>query len=212
MRLLLASSNPGKLVEIQAVLADLPLELVLPEDIGLQLQVDESGGSYAENAALKARAYWQVSGMVTLADDSGLEVEALDGAPGLHSARFLPVPGAKDADRRAYLLERLRGIPVPAKCPGWPAQFRCCVAIADLKGEIQLAEGRCPGFIIREERGEHGFGYDPLFYIPKYGGTMAELGPEIKNRISHRARALQAARPILERMINEQGETKNAVR
>jgi XTP/dITP diphosphohydrolase len=203
MRILLASSNPGKIVEIQAVLADLPLELVLPEDFGLRLQVAETGSTYAENAALKARAYWQASRMITLADDSGLEVEALDGAPGLHSARFSPRPGAQDADRRAYLLEKLRGTPVPPGCPGWPAQFRCTVAIADLQGEIHLAEGHCSGFIIAEERGAHGFGYDPLFYIPRYGGTMAELGPEIKNRISHRSRALQAARPILERLLNE---------
>jgi XTP/dITP diphosphohydrolase len=204
MHILLASSNRGKIVEIQAVLSDLPLEMVLPADIGLQLQIEESGATYAENAALKARAYWQASGMITLADDSGLEVEALDGAPGLHSARFSPLPGAQDADRRAHLLKKLRGYPLPANSPGWPAQFHCWVAIADLKGEIQLAEGRCPGFIIDEERGAHGFGYDPLFYIPKYGGTMAELGPEIKNRISHRARALQAARPILEKLIQDQ--------
>lgn len=204
MRILLASTNPGKLIEIQAVLSDLPLELILPEDLGLQLQVEETGATYAENAALKARAYWQASGMITLADDSGLEVEALDGAPGLRSARFSPRPGATDADRRAYLLEKLRGVPVPPGCPGWPARFRCTVAVADLKGEVHLAEGQCPGYIISEERGSHGFGYDPLFYIPKYGGTMAELGPEIKNRISHRARALQAARPIFERLLSEE--------
>ncbi len=203
MRILLASSNPGKIIEIQAVLSDLPLELILPEEIGLRLEVDETGASYAENAALKARAYWQASGMVSLADDSGLEVDALDGAPGLRSNRFTSKPGAKDADRRAFLLEKLRGIPVPPGCPGWPARFRCAVAIADLHGRVHYAEGQCPGFIIREERGAHGFGYDPLFYIPKYGGTMAELGPEIKNRISHRARALQAARPILERLIED---------
>jgi len=203
VRILLASSNRGKIAEIQAVLSDLPLELLLPADIGMQLQVEESGETYAENAALKALAYWQASGMITLADDTGLEVEALDGAPGLHSARFSPKVGASDADRRAYLLEQLRGLPVPAGCPGWAAQFRCTVAIADLKGEVHLAEGRCPGYIITEERGAHGFGYDPLFYIPRYGGTMAELGPEIKNRISHRARALQAARPILEKLINQ---------
>jgi len=179
VRILLASSNRGKIAEIQAVLSDLPLELLLPADIGMQLQVEESGETYAENAALKALAYWQASVMITLADDTGLEVEALDGAPGLHSARFSPKVGASDADRRAYLLEQLRGLPVPAGCPGWAAQFRCTVAIADLKGEVHLAEGRCPGYIITEERGAHGFGYDPLFYIPRYGGTMAELGPEI---------------------------------
>lgn len=204
MRILLASTNPGKLVEIQAVLSDLPLDLILPADIGLELQVEESGQTYAENAALKARAYWQASRMVCLADDSGLEVDALDGAPGLHSARYSPKPGAQDADRRAYLLEQLRAYPVPEGQPGWPAQFRCTVAIVDLGGGLHLSEGHCPGFIIGEERGSHGFGYDPLFYIPRYGSTMAELGPEVKNRISHRARALQAARPILEKLIDQQ--------
>jgi len=203
MKLLLASTNPGKLVEIQAVLNGLPIELLLPADIGIKLQVEETGQTYAENAALKARAYWQASRLVSLADDSGLEVDVLDGAPGLHSARYSPKPGASDADRRAYLLEQLRGLRPPAGLPGWPAKFVCTVAIADLEGQIHLAEGFCPGFIITEERGTHGFGYDPLFYIPKYGGTMAELGPEIKNRISHRARALQAARPILEKLIKE---------
>jgi XTP/dITP diphosphohydrolase len=205
MRILLASTNPGKLVEIQAVLSDLPLELVLPTDIGVNLKVEESGLTYADNAALKAKAYWQASGMITLADDSGLEVEALNGEPGLRSARYSPKSNPSDADRRAYLLEKLRGIPVPEGSPGWPAQFRCTVAIADLDGQIQLAEGFCPGYIINEERGTTGFGYDPLFYIPRYGGTMAELGPEIKNRISHRARALQAARPILESLLNNVG-------
>lgn len=203
MKVLLASTNRGKLVEIQAVLNGLPLELVLPADLGLNLKVEETGQTYAENATLKAKAYWQASSLVTLADDSGLEVEALDGAPGLHSARYSPKPGAGDADRRAYLLEQLRGLRVPAGLPGWPAKFVCTVAIADLKGEIHLAEGFCPGYITTEERGTHGFGYDPLFYIPKYGGTMAELGPEIKNRISHRARALQAARPVIERLLRE---------
>lgn len=198
MRLLIASSNRGKLREIQAVLAGLPVELVLPADLGLALQVDETGATYAENAALKARAYCQASGLLTLADDSGLEVDALNGAPGLHSARFSPKPGASDADRRALLIHTLNGIPVPPGAPGWPAHFHCTVAIADPSGAVYFAEGRCDGFILTQERGHNGFGYDPIFFLPAEGATMAELSEERKNQTSHRARALQAALPILQ--------------
>ena len=210
MKLLIASTNRGKIHEIQAVLAPLALQLVLPEDVHLDLQVEESGHTYAENAALKARAYCQQSGLTCLADDSGLEVEALEGAPGLHSARFAPLPNAQDADRRAYLLERLRGIPYTPGIPGWRAHFHCTAAIATPQGELYFAEGRCDGYIINEERGQGGFGYDPLFYIPEYGQTMAELGADIKNQISHRARALQAARQILEKLIEAQAGAQGA--
>ena len=201
MRLLIASSNRGKLREIQAVLAGLPVDLVLPTDLGLALQVEESGATYAENAALKARAYCQASGLLTLADDSGLEVDALHGAPGLHSARFSPLPDASDADRRALLIQSLRGIPVAPGVPGWPAHFHCTVALAEPTGSLHTAEGRCDGFIIIQERGHNGFGYDPIFYIPEQRATMAELPSEVKNRISHRARALQAALPRLHSQI-----------
>ena len=203
MRLLIASSNRGKLREIQAVLAGLPVELVLPADLGLALQVDETGATYAENAALKARAYCQASGLLTLADDSGLEVDALNGAPGLHSARFSPKPGASDADRRTLLIHTLSGIPVPPGAPGWPAHFHCTVAVAEPTGALHTAEGRCEGFIITKERGHNGFGYDPIFFIPAEDATMAELPDERKNQISHRARALQAALPILQSYCND---------
>ncbi len=198
MRLLIASTNRGKLREIQAVLAGLPVDLVLPLDLGLTLQVDETGATYAENAALKARAYCQSSGLLTLADDSGLEVAALSGAPGLHSARYSPLPGASDADRRALLLQTLKEYPIPHGAPGWPARFHCTVAIAEPTGSLHFSEGRCDGFIIQQERGHNGFGYDPVFYLPEHHATMAELPEDVKNRISHRARALQAALPILQ--------------
>ena len=203
MRLLIASSNRGKLREIQAVLASLPVELVLPADLGLEIQVDETGATYAENAALKARAYCQASGLLTLADDSGLEVDALDGAPGLHSARFSPKPGASDADRRALLIDTLRPVPVPQGLPGWPAHFHCTVAVTEPTGALHTVEGHCDGFIITEERGHNGFGYDPIFYIPAEDATMAELPDGRKNQISHRARALQAALPILQSYCND---------
>ena len=196
MKLLLASNNKGKLRELQAILADLPLELVTPADINLDLDVFEDGATYAENASKKALAFAHASGLVCIADDSGLEVDALDGAPGLYSARYSSKPGASDADRRAYLLQNLNGKPRP-----WTARFRATVAIAGPEGSVQIAEGICPGEIIPEERGTGGFGYDPIFFMPELGQTMAELSDETKNRLSHRARAVQAAKPILMRLF-----------
>lgn len=192
MRLLIASSNKGKLIEIMELLQDVQVEAVLPADIGLTLEVEEDGATYAENAAKKALAYCTASGLVTLADDSGLEVAALGGKPGLHSARFSGKPAATDADRRQYLLSRLAGHARP-----WPAVFRSTVAIALPDGEIFTMEGECRGEIIPEERGSGGFGYDPIFLMEGLGRTMAELSLEEKNRVSHRARAILAARPAL---------------
>jgi XTP/dITP diphosphohydrolase len=199
--LLIASTNPGKLVEIQAIIPSLQLsqyvKLLLPSHLGIQLQVIEDGNTYAENAALKALAFSQASHLLTLADDSGLEVDALDGQPGIHSARYSNKPGATDADRRGYLLDKLRSIPRP-----WPARFRCVVALATPTGELYYSEGICSGEIIDEERGNSGFGYDPIFLIPEYNQTMAELGLAIKNTISHRARAIIEARAVLETLLS----------
>jgi XTP/dITP diphosphohydrolase len=195
-KLLLASNNPGKLGEIRALLGDLPLELITPTQLGLQLVVEENGQTYAENAALKAKSFARVTGLLTLADDSGLEVQALGGLPGIHSARFSSKPGATDADRRRYLLECLASQPPP-----WEAQFRCVIALAMADGQARFAEGICPGQIIPEERGDNGFGYDPIFFLPELGRTMAELTMQEKNRLSHRARAVLAARPILVEML-----------
>jgi XTP/dITP diphosphohydrolase len=196
MELLLASNNQGKLKEIQALLAALPLRILVPDDLGLQIEVDEAGSTYRENAALKAHAFAKASGLVSLADDSGLEVETLGGAPGLHSARFSPLPNADDADRRKKLIDKLGGFQQP-----WKARFHCTIAVANPDGAIQFSEGFCNGEIIWEERGEGGFGYDPIFLLPELGKTMAELELEEKNEISHRARAVQAARPILLTML-----------
>ena len=162
-KLLLASENPGKLLEMQSLLVDLPVELLIPAQIGLSLAVEENGKTYADNAALKALAYTRISGLVTLADDSGLEVDALGGRPGLYSARFAPVPNATDADRRAYLLQQLNGMLQP-----WLAHFHCTVAIAEPAGSLYFAEGECQGKIIAEERGQEGFGYDPIFFLPEF--------------------------------------------
>ncbi len=192
MRILLASSNKGKLNEILDLLQDVPLKVLLPGDLGIGLEVEEDGKTYAENALKKALAYCAASGLVTLADDSGLEVETLGGKPGLHSARFSGKPGATDADRRAYLLDKLKGHPRP-----WPAAFRSTVVIATPDGQIFTLDGECRGEIIPEERGSNGFGYDPIFLVEGLGRTMAELSMEEKNRLSHRARAILAAKPVL---------------
>jgi XTP/dITP diphosphohydrolase len=197
LKLLLASNNPGKLREMRALLGDLPMMLVTPQQVGVHLEVVEDGNTYAENASRKALAFTRAAGLPTLADDSGLEVEALHGEPGLHSARYLPRVSATDADRRAYLLEKLRGIPQP-----WRARFCCTVALADSSGNIYFAEGACPGEIIPQERGQDGFGYDPIFLLNGLGRTMAELTMTEKNRLSHRARAIMAARPLLMQWIH----------
>jgi XTP/dITP diphosphohydrolase len=206
MRILVASNNPGKLVEIQALLTPASglsgVHLLLPRDLGLALEVVEDGQTYADNAALKARAFFQAAkGLAgdpigVLADDSGLEVDALGGQPGLHSARYSLKPGATDADRRAFLLENLAGKPRP-----WRAHFHCTVALVSPHGQLSFAEGDCPGEIIPEERGSNGFGYDPIFLLPELGRTMAELSMDEKNQLSHRARAVKAALPALRQWL-----------
>lgn len=198
MKLLIATNNPGKMVEIQALLDEREFELLSPAQLGIELDVLENGKTYAENALLKGRAYARAARLVTLADDSGLEVDALGGQPGLHSARYVDRPGATDADRRQKLLERLIKHPRP-----WRARFRCWVAVVAPEGQAQLAEGVCEGEIIPDERGQNGFGYDPIFLIPKLGKSMAELSMAEKNRLSHRARAVQAALPLLEKYLTD---------
>jgi XTP/dITP diphosphohydrolase len=194
--LLLASNNQGKVIEIQALLQGLSLQLITPARLGLEMNVIEDGQTYAENAARKGLAFAKVSGFVTLADDSGLEVDALSGAPGLFSARFSPKPGANDADRRAYLLAQLDERPRP-----WTARFRCVIALATPGGDLKFAEGICPGEVIPEERGENGFGYDPIFWLPELGRTMAQLDLEEKNQLSHRACAVRAAIPLIRELF-----------
>jgi XTP/dITP diphosphohydrolase len=191
-RLLLATNNPGKVAEMRALLDGLGLTLLTPADAGLQLEVAEDGRNYAENASKKALAFARAGKLLALADDSGLEVDVLDGRPGLYSHRFSSKPGASDADRRSYLLEQLRGKPRP-----WTARFRATVAVAGPDGRVSLAAGQCEGEIIPEERGSNGFGYDPIFLLPALGRTMAELEMDAKNRLSHRALAVQNAIPIL---------------
>ena len=194
-KLLIATNNKGKVKELQDLLKDIGLELVTPADMNLNLDVEEDGTTYAENASKKAIAFAHASGLISLADDSGLEVDALDGAPGLYSARYHPKPGANDADRRAYMVENLRG-----KLRPWMAHFHATIAIAVPDQDVHIVEGNCYGEIISEERGTGGFGYDPIFLFPELNKTMAELEMAEKNRLSHRAKAVMNAIPFLKKI------------
>jgi XTP/dITP diphosphohydrolase len=191
--LLLATSNPHKLEEFQTIFSDLPLRLLSLNDVQLNVDVEETGNTFSENAELKGRAYAQMSHMLTLADDSGLEIDALGGVPGVHSARYLGRETSYE-ERFRVILEQLRGLPQEQRS----ARFRCVIALAEPSGKIYLVEGMVEGVIAESPRGTHGFGYDPIFFLPELGKTFAELEPVVKNRISHRARAAQSARKLLE--------------
>src|SRR5712691_9625533 len=168
--LLLATTNRHKLEEYRAMFSDLPIKLLSLEDIQLDFDVEETGSSFAENAVLKARAYAQASGMLTLADDSGLEIDALDGAPGVLSARFAG-KGTSYEERFRLILAQLKGIPAEQRT----ARFRCTIALAEPTGYTRVVEGTIEGMIADSPRGKHGFGYDPIFFVPELGKTMAEL-------------------------------------
>jgi len=199
-KLLVATHNAGKVREYRQLLADLPLEVTYLDAEGIDLEVEETGGSFAENAVRKATAYAAASGLWTWADDSGLEVDALGGAPGIRSSRYAG-PGASDEDRYRKLLRELDGVPWEERT----ARFRCVVAIATPEGEVHTAAGRCEGIIAFEPRGSYGFGYDPVFFLPELGRTMAELPPEMKNRISHRGQAARVAKRLLQEMLGRCG-------
>lgn len=190
--LLLATHNPGKIREYRALLADLPVTVLSLAEAGIELEVPETGTTFAENAVLKARAYAKHSGHWAWADDSGLEVDALGGRPGVYSARYAG-PQASDEERHRRLLAELQAFP-PEQ---WTARFRCVIAIARPDGALLTAEGTVEGHITDRPRGEHGFGYDPIFYLPSHKATMAELPPAEKNRISHRGQAARQAKALL---------------
>lgn len=190
-KLLIATHNRGKLKELSFLLGGVPFELVSLSDVGIELDVDETGSTLEENATLKAETYARLSGLPTLADDSGLAVEALGGAPGVHSARYAG-EGATDEDRIALLLKNLADYPQP-----WTARFRCVAAIVRPGQAAELYSGECRGEIITLPRGDNGFGYDPVFLITREGKTMAELTSDEKNRLSHRGAAAGKARNAL---------------
>ncbi len=193
-KLVIATHNPGKLREYQALLADLPLTVTSLDAEGVTFDVDETGVTFAENAILKAEAYAKLTGCLTWADDSGLEVDALDGRPGVYSARY-GGPGLSDAARYQKLLAELRAL--PATTQPWTARFRCVVALALPDATAQTVSDSLEGVISDAPRGEHGFGYDPILFLPDFQCTVAELSAEQKNQISHRGKAAAQARQLL---------------
>ena len=194
-KLLLATNNEAKVREYRNLLQKLPFELVTLAELGMTTIVNEVGESLEENARLKATVLAAKSQLLALADDSGLEVDALGGEPGRLSARYAGEK-ASDRDRISYLLAKLEGVPWQRRF----ARFRCVIAIATPDGKVELCSGECRGVITFEPRGEQGFGYDPIFYLPELGKTMAELPLEIKNQISHRGQATRKVPQVLERL------------
>lgn len=190
--LLLATTNRGKLKEFRTIFADLPYQVLSLKDIKLDMDVEETGTTFRENAELKALTYAHASGMLSLADDSGLEIDALGGAPGVYSARFLR-PGASYEERFRVIFEQLRGLPMAQRT----ARFRCVITVAEPGGDHRSVEGTIEGVIAEAPRGENGFGYDPIFLVPELGKTTAELEPEEKHRISHRGKAARLALELL---------------
>ncbi|MFC2020973.1 XTP/dITP diphosphatase [Chloroflexota bacterium] len=193
-KLLLATNNKGKVSEYRSLLKNIPLELVTLAERDITTVVDEVGESLEENARLKATILAAESQLVALADDSGLEVDALGGEPGRLSARYAG-EGASDRDKVDYLLSRLRNVPWEKRS----ACFRCVIAVATPGGEVGICSGECRGFITFEPSGEQGFGYDPVFYLTELDKTMAELPPEIKNQVSHRGQAARKVYQLLQK-------------
>jgi non-canonical purine NTP pyrophosphatase (RdgB/HAM1 family) len=193
--LLLASQNPGKLAEMRVLVEGLPFRILGPRDVGIEESPDETGKTFVENAVLKARHYSKRSGLLTVADDSGISVDALDGGPGLYSSRF-GGDGATDAERNRLLIEKLRGIPEDRR----GARFTSAVAVARGDDVLFQAVETVEGRIAEEPRGPNGFGYDPLFFYPPYGATFGEVPREKKDRVSHRGKAFARLREFLSRL------------
>lgn len=199
-RLLVATHNPGKVREFEHLLADVDVEWLRLDDAGVTTDVEETGTTFRENAVLKAQTYARMTGLLTLADDSGLEVDALDGAPGVFTARY-GGEGLSHAARYELLLENLRGIPDTART----ARFYCVIALAAPDGSLLgTAVGECNGRIAMAPAGDGGFGYDPVFFLPERGKTMAQLAPAEKHAISHRGRAMRAIEPLLRQTLARQ--------
>lgn len=197
-KLLIATRNKGKFLEIKKALEGLPFEFLSFDDIKKipkDFEVKEIGKDFLENAILKAKTFGKISGLLTLADDSGLEVDALGGRPGVYSSRYAK---GTDEDRYRKLLEELKGVPEEKR----GTQFRCIIAMFDPKTKkLETCEGICRGKIAQKPKGKHGFGYDPVFYLPELGRTMAQLKLVQKNKISHRGKALKKARKILRKFL-----------
>lgn len=195
MQVIVATTNAGKFREVVSILSDLRISFLSLTSLQGYTPPVEVGVTYAENAAAKAAAVAQFSGCWALADDSGLEVDALGGQPGVYSSRYLS-PTASDLERNQRILELLEGVPHSRR----NARFQCVVALAGPDGELNLAHGSCDGMIAEVPSGDSGFGYDPIFIVPELTATMASLPPDVKNRVSHRARALENIKPLLQRL------------
>ncbi len=199
MKLLVATGNAGKLKEIRSLLADCPIEIIGLDQLQDPPEVVEDGATFAANACKKAREMAAFSQILTLADDSGLVVDGLDGAPGVYSARYAGEQG-NDAANNRKLLEEMALLPDNER----QAAFHCVMALAWPDGRCETFTGTVSGIILHEKRGAGGFGYDPLFLVPEYGKTTAELPLDIKNRISHRGNALRQVIPLLRELVGQQ--------
>jgi XTP/dITP diphosphohydrolase len=195
LEVVLATHNPGKVREMLELVRDLPLRVYTLDAFPQIADLSEDGLTYTENAISKALTVARLTKRVTIADDSGIEIDALQGAPGPQSRRFLG-DGASDAQRNVRILKMVAGVAPPART----ARYRAVVAVATPDGTVRTFEGTCEGELATAPRGAHGFGYDPIFVVPAYGKTMAQLPPAVKNRISHRARAVTAARPYVRQL------------
>ncbi|MCC6176881.1 MAG: non-canonical purine NTP pyrophosphatase [Chloroflexi bacterium] len=193
--LLVGTTSLGKIRELRALLAGVPARVVVPGDLGIDLDVAEGDDSFAENAVLKARAYQHASGILTLAEDSGFEVDALGGEPGVRSARWGNTDDYEIKNR--LILERLTGVPPERR----GCRYVCVLAVATPDGRVYRQSGACEGQVADEPRGDGGFGYDPIFFVPHLGQTMAEISLVEKDRISHRGRAVRAALPLLRALL-----------
>jgi XTP/dITP diphosphohydrolase len=199
-QVVVATTNPHKIQEFRAIFTGLPLELVNPAELGVVVELEETGTTFAENAVLKALAHAEATGLLALADDSGLEIDALGGEPGVYSARWAGVE-TPYPERFRILEQRLAGVPEEERT----ARYRCAIAIAEPapRGLYDVVEGTLEGRIAHEPRGSGGFGYDPIFLVPELGRTVGELAPEEKHQISHRARAAALARVALMRLAED---------
>lgn len=198
--ILVATQNPGKLSEVQAILGELGVSFVTLASFERLAEAVEDGETFLANAEAKARHYSELTGKWALADDSGLEVDALEGEPGVHSARYAG-PGRDDSANNAKLVAALAGVPPEART----ARFRCAMALAAGQRIVATAEGVIEGLIVDRPCGEHGFGYDPHFFVPQYRVTTAQMSPEQKNRLSHRGQALRAIAPAIRRGLAQKG-------
>lgn len=202
MEIVLATRNEGKLREIKELIKGLEVEILSLKDIPEVPVIQECGSSFRENALIKAEAIASFTKKVTIADDSGLEVDFLNGKPGVYSARFAG-ENASDDKNNKELIRKLEGVLLSER----GATFKCVIAVASPAGNKDVVEGECRGIIQFEEKGNFGFGYDPLFFVPEHGKTFAELPPEIKNKISHRAKAMEKLRVVLKEYLKTEKRT-----